>query len=301
MIYEDRIILYIDILGFRKIVRKTCENNIEMHEHANALLNKLQKVNDFISKVPINSSIFCTQFSDTIIISFSDVDKQIILDLFSEMHRIIIQMVRSGVLFRGAMTYGKIHHKKDFCFGPALIEAYETESKAALYPRIIFDKSILNYLSGIFSNVTQMQYLMPGHDEKSLDFLRIDTDDNRYFDYFLSAAICLDRDELIDYFKFLRTLIIDGIENNEPDIRVKYGWMKNKYNNMKSEMENFIGTLDNFSPIKLPAASGVSSGIFQPLQAGGDLPSDSQSVSRRDQLKGTIGYFNSLFDLYFKI
>ncbi len=49
------------------------------------------------------------------------------------------ELVREGVLLRGALTIGDIFIKDAITFGPALIRAYELESTVAITPRVIID------------------------------------------------------------------------------------------------------------------------------------------------------------------
>jgi hypothetical protein len=51
-----------------------------------------------------------------------------------------------GIFLRGAITYGKIFHTGRILFGSAYQNAFELESKKALNPRIIVDKSVLDFL-----------------------------------------------------------------------------------------------------------------------------------------------------------
>ena len=62
-----------------------------------------------------------------------------------------MRLISNDILCRGAVTYGKLIHTKEMIFGPALVQAYETESKAALYPRIILSEDLIN-MAGSYYN-----------------------------------------------------------------------------------------------------------------------------------------------------
>nr|WP_317187917.1 hypothetical protein [Acinetobacter gerneri] len=47
-----------------------------------------------------------------------------------------------NILLRGALTIGEIYHDENMVFGPAMVEAYELESKVAEFPRIILHDKI---------------------------------------------------------------------------------------------------------------------------------------------------------------
>lgn len=56
-------------------------------------------------------------------------------------------MICKGILFRGAVVIGDLYNDKIIIFGPAMLEAYELESKKAIYPRIIIEEDTI--LEGI--------------------------------------------------------------------------------------------------------------------------------------------------------
>jgi len=47
-----------------------------------------------------------------------------------------------GILSRGGVGHGLLHHENGIVFGHALIQAYELESKQAIYPRILVPQDI---------------------------------------------------------------------------------------------------------------------------------------------------------------
>jgi hypothetical protein len=46
----------------------------------------------------------------------------------------------NGILVRGGIAKGQLHHTAKVVFGPALIEAYRLESQIAKFPRILLDR-----------------------------------------------------------------------------------------------------------------------------------------------------------------
>lgn len=239
MNYENRIVLFLDILGFRGIIDKTVVKNDDNTSAIVDLYNKLEEVREFLSSRlkqreiynNINFSLKVTQFSDSIIISFINDDNTTLLKLIRTIQELIINFVNSGMLCRGAISYGKLIHDNRIIFGPALNDAYETETKAAMYPRIILDKSIIEL------NKNQRQISL-FEDEMSkekmiLGYLSKDTDEKYYIDYFpKDIGEYKYITNIQTYLVNLRQIIINGSKSTKPDIKVKYGWMKNKYNNL---------------------------------------------------------------------
>ncbi len=115
-------------------------------------------------------------------------------------------------------------------FGPGLIDAYILESKAANYPRIILDEAILDVAA---------KYHAKHHTPKlELDSIKSilgrDSDGLYYVDYFSSAQSELDDPEydFPTYLEKLSEIIKNGIHSKKPDIKVKYNWLKQNYNNV---------------------------------------------------------------------
>jgi len=236
MRYENRIVLFLDILGFRSIIEKTIDKHLDNTDGIETLYKNLNEIREFINSRLKQKDIFndrnfslkVTQFSDSIIISFINDDNSTLLNLIRTIQELIIKMVNNGILCRGAISYGKLIHDNKIIFGPALNEAYETETKAALYPRIILDKSIIRH--GRSGQISLFDF---DKEDMILGYLNQDTDDKYYIDYFpKDIGNYKYITNIQTYLVNLRIVIINGLKSSKPDIRVKYGWMKNKYNNL---------------------------------------------------------------------
>jgi hypothetical protein len=56
-------------------------------------------------------------------------------------------LVQLGILTRGAITIGKIHHTTSVVIGSGLAAAYELESQVAIYPRVVIGDTIVELLA----------------------------------------------------------------------------------------------------------------------------------------------------------
>lgn len=70
----------------------------------------------------------------------------------------ILRFMNAGYMIRGGATFGEVYFDDLGCFGPALEEAYEMESKYALYPRVLVNKEFgikraSTETSGIFKQI----------------------------------------------------------------------------------------------------------------------------------------------------
>lgn len=239
MKYDHRIVCFIDILGFRAYINGSIDKKQRdvpaKINKINEILLLIRDILDMDSPSNVLSSKKITQFSDSIVISFIvDEPNEVYLTL-SEIQHIIVNFIVRGFLIRGGISYGKLIHDDKLIYGPGLITAYDTESKAALFPRVILDKTVIK--------IAEMYGDIRG-DYNELPFESIitkDSDEMYYIDYFSKVASEMDdNDQWIKYLKGLKK-IIDNYKDltfSSPDIKVKIGWIINKYNKLISELKN---------------------------------------------------------------
>jgi|SRR5208337_2602229 len=229
--YENRVVCFIDILGFEKMINETIspdgrDDTSKLQLIHNAIMT-IRKHLDIGAKKTVKSKMV-TQFSDSIVISFRANETSEVFFTLLDIQHILAELVFKHMLCRGGIAYGKILHTPTALFGPALNQAYRTESKAALYPRVILDESIIK-LGG--------QYCSSHHTpEIEEEFIRQcvgkDSDGMYYIDYFMDVYGEFDDPE-IDFCNYLFELIEitkTGLQSVEPGIRVKYMWLREKIN-----------------------------------------------------------------------
>lgn len=232
--YENRIVLFLDILGFQKIIYNTVIKGEDKNDRIEKLYKSLLLIKEEVSRNKGTSKVV-TQFSDSIVVSFKEDDSREFITFFRGILFLLIKLIRQDIVCRGAISYGKLIHNNEIVFGPALNEAYLTESEAALYPRVILDKSIVdtlrnNYKAQTLDIIDRLRF-----DPEVRSTLNVDTDDKLYIDYFTGALMLLHDASIIDYFTDLRKFIISGQRFVSPSIKIKYGWMKNKFNRFLDE------------------------------------------------------------------
>lgn len=225
MKYENRIIAYIDILGFKNLIKETEEKKKDLKDISLILETVMEPF-----KSPIDERDI-TQFSDLIVISFNIDKAGEILKTLIDIQTFVTTLIHNGILVRGGITYGKIHHNDEQIFGPGLINAYETELNAALYPRIILDSTIIEYGKFIHNKENSWEK----EDIKIKNIVTEDTDGMYYVDYFYKyiKSYSLKEENIFLYINQLRKIIIE-LEpfSKNPSIKVKRGWLKDKYNNL---------------------------------------------------------------------
>ena len=234
--YENRVVIFLDILGFQKIIQSTVDKDIDRPEKIKLIYDALYKMREYLGvDNDEQTTKRVTQFSDSVIISFHESDEGKVLYVLNDIQLLLIELIGKGILVRGGISYGKMYHDDKFAFGPAFIDAYLTESKAALYPRVILDQKIVDIGKRhhqIYGNPTEEK-------QNILSLITKDTDGMYYIDYFTKALNQVD-DMWTVYVNDLMKIIKDGLKSKGPDLKVKYGWMKSKYNAMASRSNNNV-------------------------------------------------------------
>lgn len=230
--YHNRVVIYIDILDFKGLVKNTVNADGSDNEKGLKLIEQiLEIINYFLSPdkhEAESADVKITQFSDCVVLSFDYTDSSQIFYRLLSLQWLLINLTLNKVLCRGGVSIGKILHTNESIYGPALVDSYLLESKAAFYPRIVISDEIVN-LAGQYRQRHHTPEDEIGYVKK---LLKRDTDGLYYIDYFSSAQSELDDPEY-DYPMYLHSIyeiIMSGISNIDHGVRVKYMWMKEKYN-----------------------------------------------------------------------
>jgi hypothetical protein len=159
---SDHLVGYVDVLGFRAAVQT---KDPKAHEAIFLVLDEFARSSggykfsqkhkqDGMRETSIHPAI--STFSDHLVIAYriDDLHKtyagvfhalMAIRDICSAAaHR----AREIDCLIRGAVTIGPLFQSERVIFGPGLVRAYELESNAAVYPRIIIDHDVM----GKFNN-----------------------------------------------------------------------------------------------------------------------------------------------------
>jgi hypothetical protein len=136
-IYERRYIAFIDILGFSNLIMDSTKSPDILEKIFRSLetMQAMKHINDKDKKNDSEISLF----SDNIVISYLDNEYDAEANLIMDVMYLQMSLYIEGVLCRGGITVGDLYHDNNKIFGPAMVRAYELESKYANYPRIIVD------------------------------------------------------------------------------------------------------------------------------------------------------------------
>ena len=235
---EERFVAFIDILGFKDLVKRIEANG---HNSENAL-KTVKSVLNFMDEETYNPNYSAdlpiyketeegivelelgdprlTYVSDCIIIS-----TEATLDGFKalsrKIHKITSDLAVDGIFCRGAISKGKLFHKGRILFGSAYVRAFQLEEKEAKYPRVIVDPDILDFFD-----------LSDGKVPLSQAFFGLDTDGyyyQRYWTWHMYPPYIFN---FQDYFHIVEHHITERINEFEsnPSLLEKYEWLKKEKN-----------------------------------------------------------------------
>lgn len=138
-IYTERYVAFVDILGFSNIVRNSVNSPYQAGELAKILERLANRTTPSIFDQGEGDNFRGQSFSDCIVLSENATPKGL-LHLLQTLTFVSLDLMSNGILVRGGIAKGQLHHTEKVVFGPALIEAYALESQLAKFPRVLIDR-----------------------------------------------------------------------------------------------------------------------------------------------------------------
>lgn len=145
--YDDRLIAFLDILGFKELVERSRTDTEAFRSVRNAL-ERLEGARARWQAMKLrwqgqdtDQTLRSHAFSDSVIIS--DLALGGAITLLGAVAETAFVLFTGGILTRGAIAHGQLSHTAAYAFGPALVEAYKLEGGAAKGPRIILVDGVL--------------------------------------------------------------------------------------------------------------------------------------------------------------
>lgn len=249
--YQERVVAFIDILGFKNIIRES-ETDIKKLATINRVLSYLKHHEDKklwgiqlmeieedaqkkgVSNFNISKGIECTCFSDSIVVSVLADDKfinNIVSTLIAQLSSIGRILMIEGVLFRGGITIGKLIHENGVVMGQALIDAYELETNVAKYPRIVLSDKLLgklNYPLLSKRNRFPFHQYISRFDDGCVGFHQM------IIYQVVQNSSVITKEELKSELLKIKQVIIEGLDMSfqSPDVFQKYLWLRGQYNGL---------------------------------------------------------------------
>jgi hypothetical protein len=155
-IYEHRAVLFLDILGFKDLVdREKTQTILDVLN----IPTELQIHETGVRRFPFDgtSGMEISAFSDSIVISqLVGNDGFGVTQLVHYANHLWVKFLARGVLTRGGIAIGELHHRNSILFGPAMNHAYKLESQVANYPRIVVEKSVRDQVLAQYKSNSRM-------------------------------------------------------------------------------------------------------------------------------------------------
>jgi hypothetical protein len=131
-------VLFIDLLGVREMnMSQSAASHLVGLHSAVGVMHR-----DFFSEPSRYRSAF---FSDTLVLATPIVretdDATEVRALVRHARWLQNDLVAEGFFVRGGLSLGSLHFSDQVLFGPALVEAYDLESSAAVHPRIVLSQA----------------------------------------------------------------------------------------------------------------------------------------------------------------
>ncbi len=243
--YSFSLITYLDILGFRDLIQHRTPGEIS---RVVRILKEKTKPDEQVAKI---HGMKFFNFSDTAVritpvytpLNIKNPFGYLYWEILSLVH-IQHELIRQGIIVRGALSAGDIVKSWGVMYGPGLVQAYELE-KEACYPRIIIDELLFKELK-INSSLRAHEY------KEELGYIsslvRKDTDGYRFVDYLRAIADEMDYPEQ-DYPHFLRKhadLIAEGLLRHRLEKKVlrKFKWLQKYHNDTIDVVYGKLGRKD---------------------------------------------------------
>ncbi len=231
-VFEKKCVVFLDILGFRELV-KSAKDNSEIAQSVEDSLEKIKKLGN--AKAQTVTSADVTIFSDSVVISVNK-DIQCIRELIERLSIMMWSLMCDGVFMRGGLTIGLLSRTSHRPWGPAFIDAYDTETSLAVHPRIVFSKEACEWIS----QATNMSELPVKRDEK---------DGVYYIDVIGSGmkritATELEPEEIAEAtdFRQIAKHLKDGRSSAiaNPAVFRKYSWLCKEWDNAMSRLQPML-------------------------------------------------------------
>lgn len=212
MAYAQKLIAFVDILGFKELIKESeSEAGAKARVHS-SLMNMKNNISEWLPTSPPQGTKRFFNFSDCIVLTDSP-NKNSTIDLFNLINKIQADLAYHGILLRGGITVGQVFDNYDLLYGPGVVEAYILENRNALFPRIIVDRKVLA-AHDIWKEVAVLQ----------------DYDQHIFLDFLWSDIELQD----VNYYEKIHRCIYDNLRSykirSDQKLYEKYHWMRMYYN-----------------------------------------------------------------------
>jgi hypothetical protein len=176
--YEDRLVAFLDILGWSDLIRRSATDDVVLAQMALSM-TAIKKMEALARQqfTGVSSSWQVSQFSDTLVVSTAAQPLSAIILAFY-LGTVCQTMLENGHYVRGAIVRGKVFHRESVLYGPALLEAYRIETEVAKYPRIVLTPQAMSLMQRSTEPLADLLETGGQH-----PFFAVDADGLHYLDF----------------------------------------------------------------------------------------------------------------------
>jgi len=225
----ESLVCFTDILGFSNLIVQSPNR-----QHGSELLKKLHTIlkNQYKNMKEMNPHAQFKTFTDNVILAypiFQDGEWQS-GNLFMSFINYQLEMTMNGYFLRGGVSFGDYYGDEDFAYGPALIEAYDLESKQANYPRIILSKEMVKIVA------EYLGYYAEPEEAPQSSYLLKDTDEMVFINYLYALQeefeYTQDQDIYIQNIINHKEIILNSLNMYKDNSKLysKYEWVAQYHN-----------------------------------------------------------------------
>jgi len=223
--YEERILLYVDVLGWSALIKQADSDPLKK----DLLARSIDRLISFhawarMKKVASETGWQIALASDSLFAS-APVMGEHFDEFLLEVARLARSLLFEGIYVRGAIVQGRLLHNREIIVGPAVVKAVEIENETK-FPRIQIDESVLHR----FQSTPRWIYRdSRNHPSKpSFDFIRF------WFDRAADSPLVMAAE--ID--KLLKIVDEAGTTRSEEKLIVRDRWMKEYLSYQTGTWEN---------------------------------------------------------------
>lgn len=238
MLYQEKYVAFIDMLGFSALVQKSAADVGRLEEIAEAI----DRLKNTACCNPATGLLF-TYFSDCIVISSSRTPAGL-NDILNCIKIVAENLLVVDMFIRGGLAVGSIHHDSQMMFGPAMLVAYHMESEEVGNPMVLVTEDVRSD-----AHAAGLEHLLTWDDE----------DPGRHYVHYLISYSQYDPTPrpgvliLDSQAALVRHFIAKRLQGPPGSVREKAEWME-KYWNETVAASGFLGRVDRIADLARPDA-----------------------------------------------
>lgn len=237
--YRHSIVTFIDILGFKEIVKSRSAESIGK---VLEVLRRVNKHEDFLGDDDFDPRVL--QFSDSIVrvrplsINGQSAHPNTFIGELGDLAWAQLLMLKYGVCVRGAITVGEVFVSPAGAFGPAFVRAYELEASLAKHPRIVIAPEFIAALRD--ASASDEEKRVVSVEQVGMNWISYGEDDVPWLDYFawLISTEWDPENALEHHFENHREFIVGNASHRTSldALASKYLWLARYHNSTLTKL-----------------------------------------------------------------